>query len=298
MKTKTILLLAGLTVYSSLACSQVVKDSLQAHHIYPRFNGYFSVEESWQIHKEAYKKQLEAKGLTEQEISQKMKEYEKQKEEVIEKIKQQRRVAEKQRQLADIQRQKADSLRKMAAAQRLEHDKQRQKADALRKMADTQRQQAEKQRQQAEVMRREAEAQRKIAEEKRKIEEEWRKSIKVLLGENVPLVVKDTGVKPLKINVSKRSTLFFNIYGNINSGRVLIEVFNPNGQKEAELALDHHKETVPQPKTRLSDNTSGSLSKTINSPKTGAWIVKISPQKCRGTINISVAQYIKPAADE
>ena len=300
MKSRAILLLLGLIISSSSVFSQVSKDTLRVDYIYPQFHGYFSPEESWQIHKEAYKKQLEAKGLSDNEINKKMQEYEKQKEEFIEKI-----IAEKQRQLAEIQRQQADEQRKQADVQRQEAEKQRQlaeiqrqQADELMNQADVQRQEAEKQRQKADEQRKEAETQRKIADEQRKIVEEWRNSIKNLLNENFTMSGEDSKIKSVKIKITNKNALFFNINGDINSGNVLIEILNPNGKKEGELSLEHRKVSTPKTETMLSGNTSGSLNKTINSPEIGDWLVKITPEKSNGNINISVAQYIKPTIDE
>lgn len=305
MKNRAILLLLGLIISSSSVFSQVSKDTLPENFIYPRFRGYFSPEESWQIHKEAYKKKLEAKGLSENEISKKLQEYEKQKEEFIEKIIEQRKLAEKQRQLAEIQRQQADEQRKLADVQRQEAEKQkqlveiqRQQADEQRKQADVQRQEAEKQRQKADEQRKEAETQRKMADEQRKIVEEWRNSIKNLLNENITLSGEDSKIRSVKIIVTNKNALFFNIYGDINSGNVLIEILNPNGKKEGELSLEHRTDSTPKTVTKLSGNTSGSLNKTINSPEIGDWLIKITPEKSNGNINISVAQYIKPTIDE
>ena len=305
MKNRAILLILGLLLSSSFAFGQASKDTLPKDSIYPQFNGYFSAEQSWQIHKEAYRKQLEAKGLSGKEINQKMQEYDKRKAELIEKIKEQQKLAEKQRQLAEMQRQKAEEQRKQAEAQRLEAEKQRQMSAEQRKQAGIEREKASEQRKLAEIerqkageQRKEADAQRKIAEEQRKIAEEWRKNVKSLLDENIMLSDKDSKATSVKLKVTQRNPLFFNVDGEINSGNVLIEIFNPKGQKEGELSLEHHKASTPQIGARLSGNTSGSLNKTINSPETGDWIVKITPEKSNGNINISVAQYIKPTVDE
>lgn len=313
MKNRATLLLLGLIISSSFVFSQVSKDASQENYIYPQFNVDFSVEESWQIHKEAYKKQLVAKGLSEKEINIKMQEYEKQKAELIEGLKEQRKLAEKQRQLAEIQRQWANEQRimanvqrqaakkqrKLAGVQRQEAEEQRELANEQRELANVQRLEAEEQRELADDQRLEAaeqrelaEVQRQVAEKQRKNIEEWRNSLKRLLNENFNMSGKDSKIKSVKIKVTKMNSLFFNIDGDINSGNVLIEIFNPNGKKEGELSLVHHQEAVPKTITKFSSNTSGSLNKTINAPEIGTWLVKITPEKSNGNINISVAQYM------
>ena len=84
----------------------------------------------------------------------------------------------------------------------------------------------------------------------------------------------------------------------MHSGDVIIEIFNPNGKKEEMFLLEHQRASTPQTRPGLSCNTSSSLNKTINSPETGDWLIKITPEKFNGTINVSVAQFIKPTVDE
>lgn len=319
MKNKAVLLLLALIITSSFAFSQAIKDSEQENSVYPQFSNVFSVDESWQIHKEAYKKQLIAEGLSEKEINKKMKEYEKQKEEYIQNIKEQRIAAKKQRELAEVQRQKAKEQRKLAQIQREKASKQRElasvqrqesaklreQAKEQRKLASIQREKASEnrklaavQREKASVLRKEAAKQRKIASEQRKKMDKLRKSLKKLKNENFNMTSKDSEIKSIEIEVSNENALFFNIVGDINSGNVLIEIFDPKGNKEGELSLEHQKESVFKSKSKSAGSTSGTINKTINSPEIGLWLVKVSPEKAKGNISISVAQYEKPSADE
>ena len=270
---------------------QVPKDTLKEDNVYPQFYGYFSAEESWQLHKEAYKKQMEAQGISEKEIKKRMLEYEKQKEEALERIKKQKSLAEKQRQLAEVQRQEAEIQRKEAAVQR-------QKAAILRQKAQEQRKLADQQRQLAEAQRKLAAVQRQKAFEQRKLAEEWRKSIKKIHRENITFSKNKSEVASIPIEVNKKNTLFFNINGSISSGNMIIEIFNPNGKKEGELSLEHRKKSTSQTGVKYSDNTSGSLNKTINSPEIGDWLVKITAEKAESNVNISVAQYVKTTVNE
>ena len=147
MKINSILLFI-LLASSHCMFSQVAQDSLNVDHIYApnHFNDSISAEESWEIHKAAYIKQLQSKGLTDAEIKKSMVTYEKEKEEFIAQVKEQHR-------LAAIQREKAAELRAKAAIIRVKADEQRklaaiqrEKADELRKLADIQRVNADAQR--------------------------------------------------------------------------------------------------------------------------------------------------------
>ncbi len=291
MKKRAMLSLLGLIISSSFVFSQVSKDTLGNNFIYPQFYGYFSAEESWQIHKDAFKRQLESEGLTIKEIEKKLIEYEGKKEELIEKIKQQRKQA-------DIQRRKADEQRKQADIQRQKADEQRKQADILRQKADEQRKLAEIQRQKADEQIKQADILRQKADEQRKRAEEWRNSFEKLFSENYVFSPEKSQTKSVTIKVDKKNTLFFSIRGYVNSGNTLIEILDPDGKKEGELSLEHTNKLDLGKDDKLSNSTSGSLNKTITNPEIGDWSIRISPKDSKGNVNISVAQYIKQTIDE
>ena len=311
MNKRAILLLIGLLITSSFVFCQVSKDTLKENPVFPQFfYGNISAEENWQIHKEAYKRQLETKGLSENEIEKRMQEYEKQKAEFIIQYEEQRKLAEKQRQLAEIQRQKANEQQKLAETQRQEAETQRQLADIQREKANEQRKQAEiqrkeanKQRELAEIQRKNAEEQRELAEiqrlkaeEQRRIAEEYRKSIKELLNKNIGLTSENSKAGIINLKINNDGALFFNINGYLNSGNVLVEIINPSGKKEGELSLEYSKGNTSG--NSFTTNSSGSLNKTVNKPESGEWKIKIIPKNAKGSVNILVAQYINPDIED
>jgi cell wall-associated NlpC family hydrolase len=298
---------------------QIANDSLGGNYIYPIFYESFSAEESWEIHKEAYIKQLKAKGLTVDEIEKKIIAYEKQKEEFIAQIYEQRRLAaiqrkeaDKQRMQAEIQRAKANEQRKQAVIQRAKADKQRKQAivqskiaDEQRKQADIQRAKADEQRQRADIQRAKANEQRKLADiqrakadKQRKKAEEWRNSFENILTENIKLSSQSVNIKPILFKVNKKTSLLFGIKGKISSGSTLIEIFNPSGKKKGELSLEHKTTSGSTGENEFFKSTSGYLNKTISDSEVGDWQIKISSQKSEGIVNITVAQYVKPTVDE
>ena len=95
-----------LLVSSHFVFSQEAQDSLGVNYIYApnHFSNSFSAEESWEIHKAAYIKQLKAKGQTEDEIKSSMVTYEKDKAAFIAQVKEQLRLAAIQREKAAEQR--------------------------------------------------------------------------------------------------------------------------------------------------------------------------------------------------
>jgi hypothetical protein len=295
---KSVFLLFLSFICSGYVFCQVAQDSLGGNYIYPRFCDNFSAEGSWEIHKEAYVKQLRAKGLTVDEIEKKITAYEKQKEEFIAQIYEQRR-------LAAIQRKKADGQRKLAEIQRQKADEQRKQADILRKQANDnrtqnniQREKAEEQRKQADIHRKKADEQRKLADIHRKKAEEWRNSFENILTEKITLLGQSVNTIPLIFKVNKKTILLFNINAKVSSGTTLIEIFNPNKEKVGELSLEHKKTSGLTKENAFFKSTSGCLNKTISDSEVGDWQIKILSQKSEGTVTISVAQYLKPTVDE
>ena len=297
MNKRAILLLIGLLITSSSVFCQVSKDTLKENPIFPQsFYGNISAEENWHMHKEAYKRQLGTKGLSENEIEKRMQEYEKQKAEFIIQYEEQRKLAEKQRQLAEIQRQKANEQQKLAETQRKEAETQRQLANIQREKANEQRKQAVIQSEEANKQRELAEIQRIKAEEQRKIVEEYRKSIKELLNKNISFTSENSKAEIINLKINNDGALFFNINGYLNSGNVLVEIINPGGKKEGELSLEYSKGNTSG--NSFTTNSSGSLNKTINKPESGEWEIKIIPKNAKGSVNILVAQYINPDIED
>ncbi len=301
--------------------SQVMQDSLGVNYIYAPnyFNNSFSAEESWEIHKAAYIKQLESKGLTDDEIKRGMITYEKDKEEFIARVKEQHRLAAiqrekaaEQRALAEIERNKASEQRRLAAIQR-------QKADELRKLAEVERKKAEEQRgrsaiqrekanklrKQAAIERAKADEQRKLAdiqrakaEEQRKKAQKWRKNFEKILTKNITLTNQSNDSKPIIFEVTSKTTLRIGIRAHISSGTTLIEIYNPKGNKEGELSLNFKSKSGSDEEIEELEYTSGVLDKTISGAEVGEWQIKISSKKPEGTVAMSVAQYIKPTMDD
>ncbi|MBW3470471.1 hypothetical protein [Arthrospiribacter ruber] len=325
MKSSLIILIVLLTS-CGLLNAQENKNSSGGNFIYPQFHENFSAEESWEIHKQAYQKQLKAAGLSESEIQKKLIDYENEKKLFIEKVKKQseeaalqrkeaeilRKQAEEQRKQADIlrkqaeearkhaeiQRQQAEVMRKQAEQARNESALERVKAEEQRKQAMAQREIAEKQREVAAEQREKAEEMRKLAEIQRKKAEEIRNSFENILSKNLEISKSSTKIDPITINIEKKTTIYFSVHSRLNSGNILIEIFNPKGGKEAELSLEHKQKSGFIIADDFSKYTNGSINKTIADADAGDWQIRITPKQSEGNVNISVGRYIKPATDE
>lgn len=312
MKKGSAILVLIFFICNGFLFGQVTNDSLGGSAIYPQFYDDFSAEESWQIHKEAYIKQLKKKGLTASELENKIAVYEENKKAFIENIKEQKKLAaiqrkeaEKLRAAAKVQRKEAEKLREVAAEQRKQ-------AGILRKEAADRRSEFAAIREQAEVVRKEASIQRKNAETQRKLAAIQRKEAKKLRAEaqklrnsfdniltkKITFTHQSANIKPIRINVDKKTNLHFSLHGTIRSGDTLVEIFNPKGKKEGELSLEHNTTTTPNKQNAFSATTSGSFNKTISNADIGQWQIKITANKSEGNVNVSVAHYIKPVMNE
>jgi len=299
MKTKTVLLFI-LLASSKFMFSQVAQDSLGVNYIYApnHFSNSFSAEESWEIHKAAYIKQLNAKGLTEDEIKSSMVTYEKDKAAFIARVKEQLRLAAiqrekaaKQRALAKVEREKAIKQRKLAAIQRQNAENQRGKAAIQRDKAQKLRKQAELQRKEAAEQRELATIRREKAEMQRKNDRAWRKHAENILIKNITLANQSNNSIPVMFKVKSKTTLRIGIIASISSGSTLVEIYNPNGVKKGELSLNFKS-------NQGEEYPSAALNKTISGAVLGEWQIKISSQNSEGTVAMSVAQYKKPIIND
>ena len=294
MKTKTVLVVM-LLVSSHFMFSQEAQDSLGVNYIYApnHHSNNFSAEESWEIHRAAYIKQLNAKGQTEDEIKTSMITYEKDKAEFIARVKEQLRFAAIQREKAAKLRAVAKKRRDKAAKRREEALIQRQKARTQREASKELRGEAAVQRTEAAKQRKQAAKQRKLAAVQRKKDQLWRKHAENILIKNITFTEQSSNNQPVIFNVSSKTTLRIGIIASISSGSTLVEIYNPNGIKKGELTLNYKSHS-----NNGDEYTSAALDKTISGATVGDWQVKISSQNSEGTVDISVAQYKKPAVDD
>lgn len=280
MKTNTILLFI-LLACSSIMHGQVEKDSLSYN-----LNSNFSGEETWQIHKAAYFKQLKSKGLPAKEIEAKMAKFEKIKEEFIaglrehqKSIELQRKKASEQRALAEIQRKKASELRKTANIERV-------KASEQRKIAATQRIKANEQRKIAAIQRVQARKQREKVRE-------LRAKNKIILSQNIELSQDSNRIKTIYFDVTEKTTLDIEFGMHLDSGKTLVELFNPKGTKEGELSLNYKSKSDKNKEKDSSMPTAGAFNKIILNAEAGKWKINIKPKNSEGNLSISIFNIYK-----
>ncbi|MCL3782113.1 hypothetical protein EMN47_17125 [Prolixibacteraceae bacterium JC049] len=284
MKKGTILLLFGLLLSSHFVFSQAHKDTIETNIVIPHLHGTFSIEDSWEIHREAYLKQLEARKLSKKEIEKKLKEYDKQREKFVEQLEKHREQVEEHRRLMEEHRKKVDAHRK-------EIEKHRDRVEKQRELVEKHRDIFEKHRKLIEAQREQVRKHREIARNKQEF-------VHNLCNKEVELSGKKSFSKTIDISIENSEAIHFVITSKIKSGEVLVEIFDPKGKKEGELSLEHQKLGVISKAMNTFSTTSGSLNKTANSPKSGNWKVKISSKKANGYVRVMVAEAAKTTMDK
>ena len=312
-----------------LGCSflfaQTRTDTTKSDEVYPQFYDSFSAEESWEIHREAYIKQLKSKNLSDKAIKKELKIYDDKKADFIKRVIKLRKEAAEKRLMVEKQREKAEALRAKAEEQRAVADELRKDAERQRKRAEIirsrmekrveqaslqreeavkqrefasiQRQKAVKLRQAAMVQRKEAMLMRRDAEVIRRKAEKLRNSVEVLFSDNVEIKASQTSIERIPLQIKGDSGISISIFGSIKSGIAKMELFDPNGKKEGELTLEHKSDKNLKENTVVI-NTSGSFTKTIDNPKNGTWIIKITPNSAKATINYRITRFKPMSSDE
>jgi len=236
---------------------QETKDSLKDKTTKPIFYDKLSPDESWEIHKKNYIKKLKTKGITVDEIEKEITTYEKQKDNFLKNLKEQRKNAATNRNNAAKRRVEAEVRRNQATIQRHKDEKRRDEAKIRRKQA-----------------------------------EEWRNSFENIITKEIIVSSQSSDIAPIIFKVKKKTSLIFRVNGKVNSGTTLIEFFNPIGEKEGQFLLEHKSNPELTKEDALLKSTSVSLNKLISDSEVGNWQINISSQKSEGIMTISVAQHI------
>ena len=98
--------------------------------------------------------------------------------------------------------------------------------------------------------------------------------------------------KEIIVAISEKETeLTINITTLITEGELLVEIYDPSGEKIGNCSLDcpdsKHKNDKSND-TSIIESASCSLSKSFNPPLPGNWKINIHYKKAKGTLNIEV----------
>jgi len=105
---------------------------------------------------------------------------------------------------------------------------------------------------------------------------------KILRFENESMQVE------VEIKVSEEfNFLVIKIQGSFEKGETLIELFNPNGIKKGHFTIKTETNISKGKNTNITEMVSGKLEKHYRDPLKGDWLIRISPQKAVGYININ-----------
>ncbi len=91
----------------------------------------------------------------------------------------------------------------------------------------------------------------------------------------------DSGEEEISIEVPEGTKrLILEIRGGIFDGKFAVEVIDPDGAKKGNFSLS------TQIKSGSDEQVSGHFEKHLKDPRSGTWIVRITPSKANGEINI------------
>lgn len=253
------------------------------------YTGFPNDEGSWQIHKEAYIKQLKAKGFSAGESEEKIAAYEQEKSDFMKIVADLKRTSAEYSQTAAEQREITSKSIEMAEQYRKKADTMLKEAKAITERHALKEQNSDVQIQKAGQLTKEAETLMSEGEQPRRRMKESRNGYRIIFSETVILSAQSLHIKPVIIRTDKTGPLSFSIECELKAGAVLIEIFNPSGKKEGELSLEHKPKSDAMRENGLWSATSGSLHKRIFASEVGDWRIEISAKNSDGTVDVSVA---------
>ena len=80
----------------------------------------------------------------------------------------------------------------------------------------------------------------------------------------------------------KTISMKLEIRGRVKAGKLSIQIFNADGDKEGEFSVGN------QTKTSEREEANGRITKAVLEPKPGNWKIKIVPEKVDGIVDIRV----------
>lgn len=121
----------------------------------------------------------------------------------------------------------------------------------------------------------------------------------IILG-NSEKFESNSEIRNVILKVDKKTAAFsLNIACKVQLGILTVEIYDPNGEKQGEFSIESHRKSkmsingskVSIFRNPKSENVEGNISKQINEPVKGNWIVKLIPKGAIADINIQ-SQFI------
>jgi len=263
-----------------------------------------SNEEGWEIHKAAFKLQLEAKGYSINEIKTKMAEYEKQQKafvEITSKLQQRFNALQIEMNGVDqqitVQKDRIASLKEIALKQEQTAEELFKEVRWLEVHASEQAHREIELLTKAKAIKEQAEAIKLLSEENWLKAENWKGNFRTLFTKKLVLNNNTNAgsgdfkhVKVLErfvFKVEKNEMIHISIQGELDEGYVLIQVWNPQRDKKGQLILGNLK----QLDATKSATVTGAFNNSVLTDIVGEWQITIMATKPKGQLNMSVVQF-------
>ncbi len=112
-------------------------------------------------------------------------------------------------------------------------------------------------------------------------------------------ILKSSEEKIIEIKVLKdRRVMMLNVSCNAYMGSIMIEIYDPKGEKKEKFSVKSHQNNSKATKkkgivfsfTLSTKSASGMIDKVFHKPLEGIWKIKVMPQKASGHVSVSANQ--------
>lgn len=282
-------------ISSNVLFSQVTKKANTNEKAKLAFSSTITGEEGWQIHRKAYKFQLEAQGYSTAEIKKKLLSLDKLKvafinnSEILQRklLELQNKIAVLEDQQTTKQKERMESLKQLAQKQELKAMELIKQVSRLQVQASVQKNREEALYEKAKTLSKQAATLKLYSEENWIKAKNLQGKFETIFSKNLALNGESKKVETFTFNIVKNKMIHLNIRGALETGYALIEVRNPQGEQKGQLILDNSRQTD---KSKLV-NVSGSLNKYFVTDVVGEWRIVVSSTLPLGKIKFSIVQY-------
>ncbi len=113
------------------------------------------------------------------------------------------------------------------------------------------------------------------------------------IDRKIELKNQDSVEKNIRINVIEGTTnVYLSIECYVYIGNVTIEIFDPNGVKKGNFSIESQVEEDIPIRGNPNETVEGKIDQRLEKPIKGNWIIKITPEKAYGNVNIKTKHHI------
>ncbi len=86
--------------------------------------------------------------------------------------------------------------------------------------------------------------------------------------------------------LEKTSEMMISVRSSIKEGKLMVEVYDPSGEKQGQFFI----ESQVQSNDKKHEIVSGTFNKSVVSPATGQWKIKLIPNQAHGSVSFSCSK--------